>query len=276
MSDKVRGHPWQDYSWDFWNPEANPIDSNPPRALKISLCTTVMNRLHDLKLTLPRNLIDNAHYPNVEHVILDYNSTDGLGEWIKDNYMNEIETGNLVYARTTEPEHYTMSHSRNVAFEVASGDIVNNLDADNYTGRDFCHLINGLAHVRPERAAFVKGKRMMHGRIGFYKKEWEAIGGYDEDLHSYGFDDHNLLYRMMLTDCQLMWWGYFGPQHSERIVTSRQDKMTHMANKNRRWTEAENKRLTYENLDKGELRANIGKHWGKATLTRNFKEEISV
>jgi len=269
-------HPWDKYSWNFWDPQIDPLPETPKIYRKVSICTSIMNRLSDFKTTFPKNLENNKDYPNVEFVILDYNSSDGLGEWIRTTYMDQIESGRVVYVRTEEPEFYTMSHSRNVAFKASSGDIVNNLDADNYTGNGFASIINKMAEVCPRRAAFVKGKRMMHGRIGFYRNEWEAAGGYDEDLYSYGFDDHNLLYRMMILGCKLMWWGYFGPSYSERINTSRQDKVLNMEHKNRKWTENENKTITYDKIDKGILIANRGRHWGKATLVRNFDEEINL
>ena len=71
---------------------------------KISVCTTVMGRLKDLQETLPKNIEDNLDYPNVEHVILDYNSQDGLEDWIKANYMQEIDDGRMLYARTDQPQ----------------------------------------------------------------------------------------------------------------------------------------------------------------------------
>ena len=82
-----------------------------------------------------------------------------------------IEEGILNYYKTTEPEFYSMAISRNIAFKVAQGDIVNNVDADNLVGKGFASFINMLANETPEKAVFTKGKRMMHGRIGFYKKE---------------------------------------------------------------------------------------------------------
>ena len=51
---------------------------------KVSICTTCMDRLSDLKQTLPQNIQDNLDYPNVEFVVLDYNSKkDDVDGWIK-------------------------------------------------------------------------------------------------------------------------------------------------------------------------------------------------
>jgi len=265
---------WDDWKWDFWIPGEEPIPQEAKTERKISLCTTCMNRLNNLMITLPKNIMDNQDYPNVEFVLLDYNSTDMLENWVRDYMMHHIENGVLVYAKTTEPPFYTMSHSRNVAFKVATGDIVNNVDADNFTGPGFANTLNRMAEIRPTKAAFSKGKRMMHGRIGFYKDEFIELGGYDEDLVSYGFDDHNLLYRAMATGCKLMWWGYWARIYSERIPTPRSEKIRNMENKNRRETEQMNKDITFDKLDRKQFVVNQDRHWGKATVVKNFKEEI--
>src|SRR5688572_31144005 len=112
------------------------------RQFTISFCTTCMGRIHDLAQTLPRNMADNADYPALEFVLLDYHSRDGLEQWVKDHLMPHIESGRLVYARTVEPEWYEMAHSRNVAFKLASGQIVCNVDADNWTGPGFAAVLN--------------------------------------------------------------------------------------------------------------------------------------
>ena len=131
------------------------IDRYSPEGFRrISICTTVMNRLKDLKLTLPKNMADNADYPNLEFVVLDYNSTDGLGEWIKTEMMEYIKSGRLTYARISEPKYFYMAHSRNLAFKIASGEIVNNLDADNFCQKGFAYYINRLAATMPQKAIF--------------------------------------------------------------------------------------------------------------------------
>ena len=93
---------------------------NIKKIYKISFCTTVMNRLYNLKETLLKNIEDNKEYPDLEFVILDYNSQDGLEKWMKDNMMEHIESGRVSYYRTEEPKYFNMAHSRNIAFKVDS------------------------------------------------------------------------------------------------------------------------------------------------------------
>lgn len=101
---------------------------------QISFCITCMNRLKHLQETLEKNILDNFLVDEVEFVVLDYNSQDGLEEWIAQSMMKYIEMGILVYYRTTEPAYYRRSHSRNMVFRLAEGEVVCNLDADNYLG----------------------------------------------------------------------------------------------------------------------------------------------
>jgi hypothetical protein len=250
---------------------------------KISYCQTCMNRLHDLKETLHLNIEHNKSYPFLEFVILDYNSIDGLGDWIRENMMDQIESGRINYYRTEEPIYFSMSHSRNIAFKVAKGEIVNNLDVDNYTfdtngklkpEKCWAACINNIANQHPEKNIFTKSKQRKHGRIGFFKNEFiDILGGYDEDLEGYGWDDHDLVDRAILLGFTPRGWG--GSNYFQRIWTGRKYKNANMK-RNYKETEKENKIKSKEKIDKGILKANEGKHWGKATLIKNFKEEIKV
>ena len=88
-----------------------------------------MNRLHHLKETLLKNIEDNISYGKLEFILLDYNSSDGLEEWVKSKLAKYIDNGILKYHRTSEPKSFHRSHSRNVALKLGSGDILCNLDA---------------------------------------------------------------------------------------------------------------------------------------------------
>ncbi|HUT93886.1 MAG TPA: galactosyltransferase-related protein [Thermoguttaceae bacterium] len=243
------------------------------RQYRVSLCTTCMGRLHDLRQTLPKNIEDNRDYPNVEFVVLDYNSGDGLEEWMRKQMMEHIESGLLAYYRTTEPRYYSMSHSRNVAFLVAGGDVVNNVDADNWTNPGFAAYVNRLANQCPREAIFAKGKRLLHGRIGFFKDEWIALGGYDERLCGYGHDDKDLLYRAWLSGFTLMWYGgaYVGRMKTPRAMIG-----ARMKNTNWKETEKNNAAISERNLRRERYRANDGSRWGAARVVKDFGRELEV
>jgi hypothetical protein len=203
--------------------------------------------------------------------------------------MEHINSGRLVFYRTEEPKYFDMSHSRNVAFKVATGEIVNNLDADNYTlnytfdddldskirKASICcwaEYINKIANECQEKVLFTKGKQLRHGRIGFFKKEFLELGGYDESLEGYGYDDEDLVHRSANLGFTLYRWGgtYF-----KRIHTSKKEKNQHLK-VNHSETQNINTIRSEENIKNGVFVANQGVHWGKAKLIKNFKEEIEV
>lgn len=239
-----------------------------------------MNRAEDLKITLPFNIAANADYPNLEFVLLDYNSSDDLVRWIKRRMMKHIESRKLVYYRLEGRKYYDMCPARNIVFKLATGDIINNLDADNFTSdgtpmdKSWASWLNDSAQLVPIKTVFVKSKQLgiLHGRIGFFKEAFvNLLGGYDEDLVGYGHDDQNIVERAMALEFQLCKWGgtYF-----YRIQT-RKKKDDNLL---KPWDETrqENKKLTNEKLARGEFKANVGREWGKAVVVKNFKEEITV
>jgi hypothetical protein len=258
----------QENIWDGVFPEE--VTKN----YKISICTTCMGRTHDLKVTLPKNIEDNLDYPNLEFVVLNYNSNDDLDEWIKRDMAKYIDSGILKYYKTTEPKYYSMSHSRNIAFKVASGEIVNNVDADAFTNKGFATYLNKLANQQKEKVIFAKGRRMMRGRLGFYKNEFiELLGGYDENLNGYGHDDHDIKDRAWGLGFKMYWFG--GAFH-DGIKTEKVQKIKNMEVKDWKKTEDANKEISFNNLKNKIFKANQNKDWGKAILSKNFKEEIHI
>jgi len=233
-----------------------------------------MNRLENLKATLPVNIKNNP-YPNVEFVVLDYNGSDNVGDWIKKEMMEHIESGKLMFLRTEEPEFFDMSHSRNIAFQAATGDIVNNIDADTFAKNNFADFVNKLANEQPEKAIFAKSRQLLRGRLGFYKKEFvEYLGGYDENIKSYGHDDADLMYRAWCLDFKLMPFSRSGDFEGKI-----EDHHKHQGkNYKEVWwiTEPRNRFISYTNLILERYKANVNSEWGKAKLIKNFTEEIET
>lgn len=257
------------YEKDVWD---RTFDKPISKEYKISICTTVMGRLHDLKVTLPKNIEDNKDYDNVEFVILDYNSQDGLGDWVKSEMEDHLSTGKVVYFRTEEPEFYSMTKSRNLAFKCATGDIVNNVDADSFTNEGFVSYLNKVANQKPERAIFAKGKKMLRGRLGFFKDDFiNLLGGYDEAIEHYGHDDHDLMNRAWAQGFKLMWWG---GEYYDCVEGHKKHQTENMKQPDWKLTEIQNKLISAKNIIAGKLKANEGKEWGKGTLIKNFNEEI--
>ncbi len=165
---------------------------------KISFCITCMNRCHHLKETLKKNIKDNYSLTDVEFILLDYNSSDNLEEWIKKEMYDYIRSGILVYYRTTTPIYYHRSHSRNMAFRLSEGNILCNLDADNFLGKGFAlKMINEFSQSTNIFYTSNLSSNDIFGRVLMLSKDFFAIRGYNESLEGYGFEDVDLYMRLL-------------------------------------------------------------------------------
>ncbi|WMJ75341.1 glycosyltransferase family A protein [Cytophagaceae bacterium ABcell3] len=170
----------------------------------ISFFTISMNRLHHLKKTLPANIKDNNEYNNLEFVILDYNSDDGMEEWVKNELGTYLDSGKVKFFRTEEPEFFNRSHSRNMAVNLCSGELICNVDADNFTGQGFASFLN--AEFNKDSNIVVNsnfhGEYMPYkdafGRFGAWRSDFHKVGGYDESMTSYGYEDIDLYERLVM------------------------------------------------------------------------------
>ncbi len=171
---------------------------------KISICTVCMNRLFHLKETLIRNIKDNSDCKNLEHVVLDYNSQDGLEDWVKENLFEYIENGRLVYYKTFEPVKFNMAHSKNMVTKLGSGNIICLVDADNFTGLNYANYINNIFQTQDDCFVTTIGKRKVvnpldvYGRVCFTKTDFALVNGFDEFMRDYGFDDVDFANRLEL------------------------------------------------------------------------------
>lgn len=176
------------------------------KEISISFCTTCRNRLEHLKLTLPENIKGNIDYPQVKFIILDYTSNDGLAEWVKENFNDHLECGKLEFYRYEEATFFHRTHSRNLVFKIASTDVVCNVDADNYIGKGFVRFISEQFALSPDifltTIDFYKTQKSYNvssdvfGRLCVKKTHFLAVGGFDERMEGYGFEDYDLANRL--------------------------------------------------------------------------------
>lgn len=169
--------------------------------MKISFCTTVRNRLYHLKETLPDNMREVRNH-DAELVLLDYGSTDGLEEWITSAFAQDLSSGKLRRFRYSGASYFDRSHSKNLTIKLSDGDVVCNIDADNYIGAGFCEYL--ISVFSPGERVFISGLRHVLsapdscGKICGRKSDFLSVGGYDENFEGHGFEDYDFSNRLQL------------------------------------------------------------------------------
>jgi glycosyltransferase involved in cell wall biosynthesis len=236
---------------------------------KISICTTCMGRLQHLQETLPKNLVNINKYDNIEVVLLDYNSKDGLEEWVKENYLDLIERKRLVYIKTTEPEYFNMSHAKNMAHKYATGDILCNIDADNYIMPDYIPKIirffseNKNTVLKPNSNSKGNG-----GRISVSREMFHKIRGYDENTNGWGNEDQDFFNKCIINGAtpRLL-------RNAPCISHSDVKRGENYEESGIRNSSRKNYRKMYNAIKQGKFVSNKN-GWGEGEVTVNFKTKF--
>lgn len=245
---------------------------------KISLCITCMNRLYQLRQTLLQNILDNIDYPNIEICLVNYNSGDGLDDFIKRNFSSYIEKGVLRYIYTKEPKTFHCSKAKNLSHYYATGDIVCNVDGDNFTGKDFAFYLNYLFNKHKLDNVFHFKKHPFwgtSGRIALTKSDFLKIGGYDEDFYPTGHQDFNLIERAKKNGLQYHnievenFLRYISNSKHEKTVNVSDDKDP----KPWEYYDEENKRIAAKKFSQGIYISNMDIN-REINLQINFKDRV--
>lgn len=241
--------------------------------MKISFCTSCMGRLHHLKETLPANLRDAPASTDIEFVLLDYNSGDGLEAWIRETRIDEIRSGRVVYYQEREAKFFRPSHARNVSVGLSEGDVVCNLDADNFIGPEFVQkLMSSFSGGNRVVVGFDESVGGIAGRIALRRTDFDRLRGYDESLVNYGGEDDDLRMRATASGLPLI-LGH-SPE-SRAIPHSHEERM-----KNMPMPEVNPGHSAVRNLARARSRPPGSiinpDGWGRATVFKNFDPRKSV
>jgi N-terminal domain of galactosyltransferase len=244
---------------------------------RLSFCTTAMDRLDHVRQTLLNNIANNDDYPDIEFVLLDYSSKDGLGDWVKSQAMHLLNSGKLTYFRVDGMKYYSSPHSNNISCLVSTGTVLCTLDADNFVPRGFSFHLNELMHRHPRAFAHnVKAAPSnTKGRIAFFRSDFMQIGGYNEDLLGWGWVDKDLRMRLCAAGCAIQW---LHPKYAKHIAHDNKLRTQNMGpGRSMRFTTSKkNEKISRENIAQNIFIANSGRVWGAATLTRNFSQIVTT
>lgn len=163
----------------------------------LSFCITCKGRLHHLKHTLPVNIgVVEDCFPGCDIVLLDYDSPDGLEEWVAKHMQKYLHLGVLKYYRSVKPQKYfCRCHAKNVVHRLAQGEYLCNLDADNFLSYELMDETLSLINDRQRFIAYGKGS--CQGRITVHRDDFFGVGGYDEDFYGWGMEDKDFIVRVV-------------------------------------------------------------------------------
>jgi len=172
--------------------------------MKISFCTTCMDRLYHLRQTYPTNLERASTYKDAEFVLVDYGGKDGVEEWVRSEMKGHLDSGRLKFFRTDEPKYWVAAHAKNIAHKRASGDILCNLDADVTIPEGFCEYIadafsKNRKMVMAFRSEDGQGHNGCAGLVTATREDFYSVNGYDESINlGWGYDDMNYQFRVRM------------------------------------------------------------------------------
>lgn len=250
---------------------------------KVSFCITCKNRFYQIKKTLPKNLFDNAIFKSmVEFVLVDFDSNDGLHEWVLKQFTKELNEGYLKFYYTCELPFWHASVAKNTAHLYASNDILVNLDCDNYTGKwggkfvlkNFIDSENRIILHQFAGSNFDG----TFGRISLFKEDFLLLGGYDESFEPMGHQDTDLIKRS--NSIGLQYRHRPDTAYSTAIRNSLEESIKYCNTQlNYFQMRGKNEQKSIENLKKGifksngdtfGIRKNVFDHKGKEIIIPDF------
>jgi predicted glycosyltransferase involved in capsule biosynthesis len=163
----------------------------------LSYCISIMNRLYQLKETLRENINNSSE--NSEFIIVDFNSNDGIKEYIYNNFQNELQSKKLKYYFTDEIKYWHASICKNITHFKANGKYIVNLDCDNFIGNNGDELILNTFNKKGDNIIISQTNNIVSsgngGRISISKDNFINLGGYDESFYPMGYQDYDLIER---------------------------------------------------------------------------------
>lgn len=223
-----------------------------------------MGRQHHLAQVYRNNINAALSFGNIEFVLLDYHSPDDLGAWVHAEFADWLATGLLRYCRTTEPVTFHMAHAKNVAHRLASGDVLINLDADNAFEAGFAEEVASL--FADDARAIVKFHGYhagCSGRIALRRDDFYRLGGYDEELVGWGYEDQDMIARAKRVGLAIR---HFSKEHALAIQHHDSERLRFYADKRKGNSNAQNRATSHRKVEEGRVVANEGRPWGLVRL----------
>lgn len=188
---------------------------------RLSFCTALYNRTSIFREVFAPNARWVQADPGLEWCIYDWGSTDGLFEMMQAELPRL--TRRIVYARCRTVSPWHVSQAKNAAHLMASGEILMNLDGDNFIAGRTANLICGYIPKKADVLHLCSNRddhRGTCGRIALSRDVFTALGCYDESLPRAGCQDVDLLARARHIGYRVVWTGREGGtavQHDDEV-----------------------------------------------------------
>jgi hypothetical protein len=163
--------------------------------LRVSLATGCMNRLDSLRWALPSWLA----LPEIDEiVIVDWSSQTPVHEALAD-----VSDPRVLFVRVEGQSYWCAARCHNVEVLAATGDALLRIDADIRVKSGFFGAHHSLAreHVFWNtwwRLARDNEDLHLAGTIYTRRSNFLLVGGYNERLASYGYEDDDLYQRLLI------------------------------------------------------------------------------
>ena len=239
--------------------------------LKIVFCTTCKGRAQHVTQTLPRNLAANDGFRDCIFVLLDYSSPDHLSSYLAQHHAADIRSGRLVVYSYPNAGSFRMAHAKNMAHRLGmmeGGDVLVNLDADNFTGPGFAAWVARQLRYRNDAflwSRMIRGElsRGISGRIAVTRQAFLKAGGYDEKYETWSPDDKDF-------NARLRRLGYDGVEIDPQflLALNHNDKMRFCEYKHAATAMGEDEFELHSDVSV----VNVGRV-GLGTVYRNFGDE---
>jgi len=156
------------------------------KPLKISICTQIKNRLYQFRKTFNKNINILKNKKNVEWIIVDCESSDGLDEYLS-GYINRYNF--IKYYRTIN-FNYSIPIAKNFAARLSTGNYIFNLDCDNFLDNIIDEILATDQGVNCNE--YLTGS---HGRIGMHREIFKQVSGYDENFYPAAVHENDIMLR---------------------------------------------------------------------------------
>ena len=229
--------------------------------MKISFCTTCANRLFQFEETFGPNLREIARHPNTEWIVLNMNSADALDSYLSER-LPDLPS-RFTYASTIAPRPWHLSVAKNRAHTLGAGDVLVNLDCDNFIGDAIdtieSRLTGNILGLHLWSGVFRDGTC---GRIALRREAFYELGGYDEEMLPMSYQDLDLLKRAVASGMPIL---RAPPHGSVSLTNDKGESVKHCEGGAVGWGafNRRNKKISAYNIEHGRLVANRGREWGR-------------